>query len=112
MMSGRKALYSAADLSLGAHLGDQRVGDLEIGIDVLDVVVVLQRSDQAQQLLALLVVDGNRVLRLPGERGLARLAELRLERPGNLPQRVGGRVDLVAGLAGDYVLGARLDRRF
>src|SRR3954466_1642044 len=57
-----------------AHPADQRVRDLEVGIDVLHVVVLLEGLDQAQQLLALLVVDRHGVLRLPDQRRLARLA--------------------------------------
>src|SRR5713226_4120062 len=75
-------------LELRPHLGHQRVGDLEIGKNVLHVVAVLQRLDQAQQLFALLVVEPDRALRLPHQGGLARLAEPRLQRAGDLAQPI------------------------
>ena len=71
---------------LPAHLRHQRVRDLEIGVDVLHVVVFVQEVDQLEQLLAGLVVDRDRVLRLPGQRCLARLAELRLQRLGDVAE--------------------------
>src|ERR1700677_343473 len=96
---------------LSSHPGDQRVGNLEIGIDILHVVVLVQQVDQLQQLLAGLVVHRHGILRLPGQRRLAGLAEFGLQRPGDLAKGLLRRVDLVAGLAGRYVVGAGLDRR-
>ena len=93
-----------------AHLLDQRVRHLEIRIHVLHVVLIVQRIDQLQDLLALLVVDRHGVLRLPGERGLARLAELRFQSLRDIAQQLAGGVDLVTVLARHHVLGARLDR--
>src|SRR5690348_7721564 len=55
-----------------AQLRQQGVRDLEICEYVLNVVVLVEKVDQLQQLFAGLVVDGNRVLRLPGQRCLAR----------------------------------------
>src|SRR4051794_39488128 len=60
---------------LPAHLRHQRVGHLEIRVDVLHVVVLVEQVDQFQQFLAGDVVDRDGVLRLPGQRRLARLAE-------------------------------------
>src|SRR3984893_13502412 len=65
---------------LRAHLGDQRVGHFEIRINVLHVVVLVERVDEFQNLLALLVVDRNRILRPPHQGGFARLAEFGFER--------------------------------
>ena len=94
-----------------AHLGDQRVRNLEVGVDVLDVVVLVQQVHQLQQLLAGVVVDGDRVLRLPGQRRLAGFAEFRFERLGDIPKGFLRGVDLVTAFAGDHVVGAGLDRR-
>jgi hypothetical protein len=60
---------------LGAQPADQRVGNLEIGIDVLDVVVLVERLNEFEEFFALLVVDRDRILRPPYQRGLARFAE-------------------------------------
>src|SRR5260370_29512010 len=65
----------------------QRVRYLEIGVDVLHVVVLVEGLDQLEEFLALLVVDGDRVLRLPHQRRLARLSEFRLQRLGHFAQR-------------------------
>src|SRR5271165_2839226 len=59
---GRRSGRAAA---LCLHLGDQRVGNLEVGGDVLHVVIILEQADQAQDLFARLVVDRDRVLRSP-----------------------------------------------
>src|SRR6266849_1467668 len=93
-------------LELRPDLGHQRVGDLEIGKNVLHVVAVLERLDQAQQFFALLVVEPDRALRLPHQGGLARLAEPRLQRPGDLAQPVLPDVDLVPGAGRSHVVGA------
>src|SRR5271166_788706 len=74
--------------ALSLHPRDQCVGNLEVGGDVLDVVVVLELADQSQDLLARLVVDRNRVLRPPDERRLARFAVPSLERLLRLGQRL------------------------
>src|SRR6202035_927948 len=73
-MSIRAGTIGSWSDGLGAQLADQRVRHFEIGIDVLDVIVVVERIDQLDDLLALLVVDRDRVLRPPGQRCLARLA--------------------------------------
>src|SRR5580692_1729497 len=99
------------ETDLPSHLGDQRVGDLEIGVDVLDVVVLVQQVDQLQQLLAGLVVHRHGILRFPGQRRLAGLAEFGLQRLGDLAEGLLRGVDLVAVLAGRHVVGAGLDRR-
>src|SRR5271166_4970675 len=65
--------------ALSLHLRDQCVGNLEVGGDVLDVVVVLELAEQSKQPLARLVVDRNSVLRPPDEGRLARFAEPSLE---------------------------------
>ena len=90
----------------------QRVRHLEIGVDVLHVVVLVERLDQLEQLLALLVVDRDGVLRLPGERRPC--AARRTSPPSALatsPSVILRGVDFVSGLARDHVLGAGLDRR-
>ena len=46
-----------------ALLGEQRLGDLEVEEDLLDVVVVLERVDQPQQLARRLLVDRRQGLR-------------------------------------------------
>ena len=69
---------------LAPHLGHQRVGNLEIGVDVLHIVVLVQMINQFQQLLTGLVVHRHGVVRLPGQRRLARFAELGLQRLGDL----------------------------
>ena len=63
------------------HLLHERVGQLEVAVDVLHVVMLLQRLHQPHELLAGLVVDGDRGLRLPDQLGGLRLAELRLRAP-------------------------------
>src|SRR5690606_22015193 len=50
---------------LRAELGDQRVGQLEIGVDVLNVVVLVQVVDQLEQLLAGVVINRDGVLGPP-----------------------------------------------
>src|SRR3979490_1431662 len=80
-----KRRYTASRTrELPAHLGDEGVRNLEIGVDVLHVVMLVQLVDQLQQPLAGFVVDRNRVLRLPGQRRLAGFAEFRLQRLGDL----------------------------
>ena len=64
----RKPVLTFRDHALKAlrtHLLHQRVRHLEIGVDVLHVVAFVERLDQLQELLAGLVVDRDRVLRLP-----------------------------------------------
>ena len=58
--------------ALALHLRHQRLGNLEVGGDVLNVVVVFERADETQDLFARLVVDGDRVLRPPDDCGLDR----------------------------------------
>src|SRR5580692_10059843 len=99
------------DTSLPTHLGDQCVGSLEIGVDILDVVMLVQQVDQLQQLLAGLVVHRHGILRLPRQRRLAGLAEFCLQRLGDLPEGLLRGIDLVTVLAGGHVVGAGLDRR-
>src|ERR1700743_2145422 len=70
--------------TLSAHPGDKRVGDLEIGVDVLHVVMFVEEIDQLDQLLAGFVVDGDGILRLPDQGRLAGLAKFRLEALGDL----------------------------
>src|SRR5258708_30423860 len=77
----------AAEANLRAQLLHQCVGDLEIGVDVLHVVVLAERLHQPQDLLALLVIDRDGALRLPHQGGLARLAEFRLHPLGHVAQR-------------------------
>src|SRR5665213_1797673 len=97
--------------SLPAQLRHQRVRYLEIGIDVLDVVVLVEQVDQLQQLLAALIVDRYGVLRLPGQRCLARFPEFRFQRLGDLAKGLRRGVDLMAALARGHIVGAALDRR-
>jgi uncharacterized membrane protein len=92
-------LFAVSEGLLGAHLGDQRVRNLEIGINVLHVVVLVERVDEFQDLLALLVVDRDRVLRPPHQSGFARLAEFGFQRLVHRAEFVRCRVNLVAGLA-------------
>ena len=57
--TAEEALHRVRDTSLlSTHFPHQRVRDLEIRIDVLHVVLVVERVDQLEHLLALLVVDG------------------------------------------------------
>src|ERR1700692_2445519 len=99
-----RACEIATDGQSPAHLRHQRVGNLEIGVDVLDVVVLVQEVDQLEQLLAALVVDRHGVLRLPGQRRLARFAEFRLQRLGDLAKGLRRGIDLVAALARRHVV--------
>src|ERR1700676_1897561 len=78
-----------------AQLLHERVGNLEIGIDVLHVVLLVEALDQLDDALALLVVDRHGVLRLPRERGLARLAEFGLQGLADRGKGIRGRVDFV-----------------
>ena len=60
------------------ELRHQRVGNLEIGIDVLHVVIVFEHADEAQNFFARFIVDADRIVRLPDQARLAWLAEFRL----------------------------------
>ena len=87
----------------------ERVRQFEIAVDVLHVVMLLQRLHQAHELLAGLVVDHDRRLRLPDQLGGLRLAEFLFERFGDLVERRVGAIDLVAVLARHHIVGAGLD---
>ena len=65
----------------------QRVGDVEIRIDILHVVALVEQLDQLDDLFAGLVIKRNRVLRLPEHRRFARLAEFGLKRFCNVVRR-------------------------
>src|SRR5271163_2533432 len=93
------------------ELRDQRIGNLEIGGDVLHIVVFLERADQFQNLLARLVLYHHGILRPPDERGLARLAKVGLQRLLRLAQRLDRSDHLVLLRPGDDVIGAGVDRR-
>jgi hypothetical protein len=94
-----------------AHPGHQRIRQLEIGIDVLHVVIVVEQVHQPEQLLAIVVVDRDIVLRPPGQGRLAGLAEPGFQRLRYFRETFGGGGDLVAGLARDDIIRAGLDRR-
>ena len=82
MRIGRSARRSARHLLPSAASETSKLHE-----DVLHVVVVLERLDEPDELLARLVVDGDGVLRPPDQRRLARLAEARLERLRDLAER-------------------------
>jgi hypothetical protein len=69
---------AARSAALAFHLLQQRLGKLEVRGDGLNVVVVFERPDEAQDLFARLVIDSDGVLRSPDNGGLLGLAELRL----------------------------------
>jgi hypothetical protein len=50
---------------LRAHLLDQRVGNLKIGIDILHVLAFIECFNELENLFAGLVVEHDGVLRLP-----------------------------------------------
>src|ERR1700733_6211253 len=81
-----------------AHPADQRVGNFEIGIDVLHIVVLAERLDELEEFFALLVVDRDRILRPPYQRGLARFAELGFQHLGDRAEMILSGIDLVAVL--------------
>jgi hypothetical protein len=66
-LRGETGVAAPPEAALLLHFRHQRVGNLEVRGDVLHVVVVLQRADEAQDLLARLVVDGDRGLRPPDD---------------------------------------------
>ncbi len=68
-----------ARATLAAELGHQRVGNLEVRIDVLHIVVVFERIDEAENFLTCFVIDRDHILRFPDEADFARLAEFRFE---------------------------------
>jgi len=57
-----------------AHFLHERIGYFEVGVDVLHVVVVVERLDQVEHFLAAGVVERDGILRLPQQRRLAWLA--------------------------------------
>src|SRR5918993_1983143 len=89
----------------------RRLRDLEVHEDVLHVVVVLERLDEADQFFRRLVVDIDRILGAPDEGGFLRFAEAGLERLRDLGERTLLAIDLVPVLARGDVVGAGLDRR-
>src|SRR6266480_6819664 len=68
-------------------------------------------STRPQPLLALLVVEPDGALRLPHQGGLARFAEPRLQRAGDIAQPILLDVDLMTGAGRGHVVGSGFDRR-
>ena len=73
--AGRRGASKPLRAALAGELRHQRVGNLKIGVDVLHVVILFEHSNEAQNLFARVVVDANRIMRLPSQIRLARLAE-------------------------------------
>ncbi len=81
-------------------------GDFVIGVDVLDVVIVLQRLDQLHQRVRRVAFDQGGVERTPLQLCFLRLAELRLERIAHRGEVVDRAGDLVAGSIAFDIVGA------
>src|SRR5262249_62403927 len=81
----------------GRELRQSVVRHLEIGVDVLDVVVVFERGDQVEQRLGGLAFDRRGGLGPPAELGDRGLAERLLERLAQLAETFLAAVDLVPG---------------
>src|SRR5215831_10845709 len=99
----------------GRELRQSVVRHLEIGVDVLDVVVVFERGDQVEQRLGGLAFDRRGGLGPPGQLGDRGLAERLLQRLADGVEILLGAVDLVHAirpLAAHHVVGAGLDRLF
>ncbi len=93
------------------ELGQHGVRHLEVGIDVLHVVVVLQGGDQPEHGGGLLLVQGRRQSRLPHRLGRGGLSQLGVER-GRYSAQVFERArNKVAVSIGFHIVGAGLDRR-
>src|SRR5260370_1485065 len=82
----------------GRELRKRVVRQLEVGVDVLHVVVVIERGDQVEQLLGGLALDRRGGLGPPHQFGRRRLAGRFLERVAHLGEAVLRRVDLVRAL--------------
>src|SRR3569623_2261929 len=82
----------------GRMLGHVLVAHLEIGVDVLHVVVILEAADELDQGRALLGVERYGVLRLPDRLDRFGLAQRLLQRGGDLVHRLEAAVDPVAVL--------------
>src|SRR5579884_3340093 len=95
----------------GSHPRHYLVGDLEIGIDVLHIVVVLERLEQFEQGGCGLFPDRRGGLRAPYEAGRLRRAEAALEGVAHRVQILGrAGDDILFGVAFE-VVGAGFDRR-
>src|SRR5690606_31325081 len=92
-----------------AELRHGRVVDLEVGIDVLHVVIVLQHSDELEHGLSLFLVHRRARLRPPDGLAGPRLAKPRLQRGGDLANVLEGAGDHVPVLVRLHVFSARLD---
>src|SRR6478735_4319413 len=73
--------------------------DIEVGVDGVDVVLILERLDQPQELAGAVFVEGDAGLRLLGDLGRLDLDPGRLERLAD-----GGQVGWVAGDLEDVVV--------
>ena len=104
LTSGRPApptLPTERWLASGAQPLDDGVGNLEIGVDLLHVIVVLERVEHAQQLLSRAIVELDTVLRLPDDLRAARpQAEIHLSLRG-LGRRY--RIPVVIGRGGGTI---------
>src|SRR5215510_5694730 len=99
----------------GRELRQSVVRHLEIGVDVLDVVVVFERGDQIEQRLGGVAFDRRGGLGPPGQLGDRGLAQRLLQRLADGVEILLGAVDLVHAirpLAAHHVVGAGLDRLF
>src|SRR5262245_50112551 len=97
----------------GRELRQSVVRHLEVGVDVLDVVVVLEGRDQVEQGLQGRALDRRRGLGAPRQLGHRGLAQRLLERLAHRREAVLGAVDLVHGalaVAAHHVVGAGVDR--
>ncbi len=95
--------------TLRTHLGDERIRHFKIRVNILHIVMLVEHVDEFQHLLTLLVVDCHRVLRFPDQRRLARLAEFRFQRLGDVAKGSLRRVNLMPALAGHDIVGAGID---
>src|SRR5262249_52575849 len=81
-----EAMATKTDVLRPGEFCHKRVGNLEIRIDVLNVVVVFERTDKAEDYFASFIVDADRILRFPDQACLARRAEFHFQRLRHLAQ--------------------------
>src|SRR5690242_4669226 len=106
------ATFREASTGLTGHAFEDSLGNVEVRVDLLHVVVLLELVDQAQDLLRLvLVLDGDGRLREHRQLGRLDLEAGALDRLAHRGELGGGGQHLEAGAVEGDVVGAALGRR-